>query len=162
MQININAFNNAAPKTFPQYPLFDSKAARAGRYYRDPAGNVCLCSLDYDDRRTVYKAVRRYAGCPNGGRDIYSAINRHFGVRHYWELTPDKVPAVLQMIDEFGTNRYNGETAAEIPVKDEKPAGADNMSDGELLAMGLKELAEQVADIQNTLKIFAVLAVKTL
>lgn len=119
MQVSVNTFINsmlnqqAAAVTRPVIPapvivpaqskfrLYNRWSSQVGEAVIDKKGsnNVSVVNLSVDDRSRIVGIIRGRFGTGQSAARVWKAINRHFGVSHYWELTPAQIDPAIELAE---------------------------------------------------------------
>lgn len=116
MQVSVNTFINSmlnqqaasiarpapsiepAQTKFRPYNRWTSKVGETVLGRRGSA-DLTVVNLPVDDRGRLADIITARFGTGRDASRVWKVINRHFGVRHYWELTPVQVDPAIELAE---------------------------------------------------------------
>lgn len=116
MQVSVNTFINSmlnqqaasiarpapviepAQTKFRPYNRWTSKVGETVLGRRGSA-DLTVVNLPVDDRGRLADIITARFGTGRDASRVWKVINRHFGVRHYWELTPAQVDPAIELAE---------------------------------------------------------------
>ena len=116
MQVSVNTFINSmlnqqaasiarpvpsiepAQSKFRPYNRWTSKVGETVLGRRGSA-DLSVVNLPVDDRGRLADIITARFGTGRDASRVWKVINRHFGVRHYWELTPVQVDPAIELAE---------------------------------------------------------------